>query len=102
MGTPGTPEENLETALDPSSERDTRMRVIENLEAANECDGLARIVREDDLDERVRERALESLAHPQCEPVLRTLLEEGQLAASFQRQAESLLEETPDDAGPDV
>lgn len=95
----GTPEENFETARDESSDDDARERAINQIETANECDMLSDLVRDDDLEEKYRELALESLAHPQCKPVLETLVEGGDLPETFQEKGESLLSETPDDAG---
>jgi thymidine phosphorylase len=95
----GTLEENFETAVDESSESEARERAIDTLETANACSKLADIVRRDGLDDRYREQALRSLAHPQCKTMLETLAEEGELEESLREQAESLLEETPDSAG---
>lgn len=94
-----TPEENLETAVDESSEREARLGAIDVLETANECDSLAEIVTRDGIDEQYREQALESLAHPQCKTTLRGLVDDGDLTESLRERAETLLAETPDGAG---
>jgi hypothetical protein len=94
-----TPEENLRTAVDESTESDARERAIDELETANECDTLAELVRNADLEERYRERALTNLAHPQCKRTLRSLVDDGDVPESLRDRAETLLEETPDDAG---
>ena len=94
-----TPEENFETAIDESSEREARQQAIDTLETANECDSLAEIAAKEDIDEGIRERALESLAHPQCKARLQALVDDGELTESLEERGESLLAETPDDAG---
>lgn len=94
-----TPETNFEKAVDGSSDDETRTQAIEDLEAANECDMLANLVENDDLEDEYREQALTSLAHPQCKPMLETLVESGDLPESYQERAEQLLQETPEDAG---
>lgn len=94
-----TPPENFEIAADESSDAEERERAIGELVTANDCDRLAELVRRDDLDERYRERALEGLAHPQCRPMLQQLADGGDLPESLQGRAESLLDETPEDAG---
>lgn len=95
----GTPEENFETARDESSDGDARERAINQLEAANECDMLADLVRNGDLEKEYREQALKSLAHPQCKPMLETLVEDGDLSETYQEKGKSLLSQTPDDSG---
>ncbi|WP_232685803.1 hypothetical protein [Halobacterium zhouii] len=94
-----TPEENFEIATDGSNELATRAEAIDWLEAANECDMLAELARMNDLDDRLREEALTYMAHPPCEQLLRTVADGGDLPASLQEQAETLLRDTPDDAG---
>lgn len=96
-----TPEENFEIATDESSGSEARERAIGQLETANDCNRLADLARTDDLETEYRERALSGLAHPQCKSKLQTLVDDGALQGSLREQAESLLEETPDDAGPE-
>lgn len=93
------PETNFETVVDSSSDEESREQAIEGLEAANECDMLADLVRNDDLEDRYREQALSSLGHPQCESMLETLVENDDLSDAYLERAEQLLRETPDDAG---
>ncbi|NEU55909.1 hypothetical protein [Halorussus sp. MSC15.2] len=94
-----TPADHFETALDESSDAAARERAIGELETANECDRLADLAREDDLDETYREQALSGLAHPQCKSMLRQVAEDGDLPESLRDRAETLLEDTPDDSG---
>ncbi|WP_137284911.1 hypothetical protein [Halorussus salinisoli] len=94
-----TPEDNYETALDASSDAAARERAIGELETANDCDKLADLAREDDLDETYREQALAGLAHPQCKSMLREVAEDGDVPESLRERAETLLEDTPDDSG---
>ncbi|MFC6825802.1 hypothetical protein [Halopelagius fulvigenes] len=94
-----TPEENHEIALDESSDREERERAIDQLEAANECDTLAELVRNDGLGDDLRKQALESLAHPQCKPMLENLVENGEVPEAFEDDGRTLLEQTPDDSG---
>lgn len=63
------PEENFEIATGGSNADEDREKAIDQLGTANECDELAELARTDDLADRYRERA------------------------------ETLLEDTPDDAG---
>lgn len=94
-----TPEDDFETALDSSSDPAARERAIGELETANDCDKLADLARNDDLDETYREQALTGLAHPQCKSMLREVAEGGDLPESLRKRAEELLEDTPDDSG---
>lgn len=94
-----TPAENFETAVDESSDAEARKRAIGDLETANDCDKLAEIVQQDDLDSQYRERALEGLAHPQCRPMLQSVVDGGDLPESLRERAETLLDDTPETAG---
>lgn len=94
-----TPPENFEIAADESNDAEVRERAIGDLETANDCDKLAELVRRDDLDDRYRERALEGLAHPQCRLMLRKIVDRGDLPESLRDRAETLLDETPENAG---
>jgi len=94
-----TPESNVDVVVDESADEQSRKRAIEDLEAANECDELAEVVRNEDLESTYREHALENLAHPQCRPTLESLVESGDVPDAQQERAEALLRETPDDAG---
>ena len=94
-----TPDENFETAVNDSQSADARRRAIDDLEAANECEKLSTLVRRDDIGTQYREQAMSSLAHPQCKDRLEALVERGEIPSSLEEQAESLLRETPDDAG---
>lgn len=89
----------FETAVDSSNDEETREQAIDDLEAANECDMLADLVRNDELDDTFRERALTGLAHPQCEATLESLADSGDVSETYSERASRLLEETPDDAG---
>ena len=91
-------EENFDTATDESSGDDEREAAINELETANECDSLGKLVRMDGLEDRYREQAIEGLGHPQCRSTLETLVEEGDLPESLRDRAETLLEEMPEDA----
>lgn len=94
-----TPPENFETAVDDSSDPEARERAIGDLETANDCDKLAEIARQDDIEDRYRERALEGLAHPQCRSILEQVADGGALPESLRDRAQALLDETPDGAG---
>lgn len=94
-----TPEQSFEVAVDESRETDARMDAIDQLEAANECDRLAELVRGADVAEEYRERALSGLAHPQCRSTLETLVGSEDLSEALRERAEALLEDTPEDAG---
>ena len=92
-------DERYDTAVDESSDAEAREQAIDDLEAANECDQLAKLVRADGLDDRYREQALASLAHPACEQTLERLLDAEDLPESLRGRAEELAQETPEDAG---
>ena len=94
-----SPESNFDVVVDESSDESTRKQAIEDLEAANECDTLAELVRNEDLESQYREQALKSLGHPQCKPMLERVVESGEVPESQREKAEELLQETPDDAG---
>lgn len=94
-----TPEANFEIAVDGSNDDDAREKAIEGLEAANECDMLAELATSDDVEETFREQALANLGHPQCYSMLERLVENGELSGDLHDRAETLLEETPEDAG---
>ncbi|WP_415380616.1 hypothetical protein [Halosimplex sp. TS25] len=94
-----TPEENLEIALDDARESASREQAIDGLEAANDCDALAEVVRADDVESQYRELAMTKLAHPQCKATLETLHESGEIPDSLREQAEELLGDTPSDSG---
>ena len=94
-----TPPENFEIAADESSDAEERERAIDQLETANDCDKLAELVRRDDLDDQFRKRALEGLAHPQCRSMLQEVVDGGNLPESLRDRAETLLDETPEEAG---
>lgn len=92
-----TPEECIELAVDASASAGDREDAIRALARANECDELADLARTDDLEERYRRRALDALATPQCDSMLRTLVDEGSLDESVRGEAERLLDGTGDD-----
>lgn len=94
-----TPEESFETAVDESSDDDARRQAISQLETANDCDRLSDLVRTDDVEAEYRERALEALANPQCRSMLQSLVDSGDVPESLTERAETLLDETADDAG---
>ena len=94
-----TPERSFEVAVDESRETDARMDAIDQLEAANECDRLAELVRGADVADEYRERALSGLAHPQCRSTLEALVESEEVPEAIRERAESLLEDTPESAG---
>jgi hypothetical protein len=94
-----TPEENAEIAVDESKDPSAREEAIDDLRAANECSRLTDIALNDDIDDRYREQAVTNLAHPQCKPALRALVERSELPESMQNRAEELLDDTPDRAG---
>lgn len=94
-----TPESDFETAVDESNDKQTREDAIDELRTANECDRLADLARMDDLADEFREQAVEKLAHPQCKPMLETLVENEELPDTLHEQAATLLEETPEDSG---
>lgn len=94
-----TPEQNFETAMDEESDDEAREQAINDLETANECDMLADLARSDDIAQEYREQALAGLAHPQCKSMLEELADGEKLPESLRERAESLLDETADDAG---
>ena len=94
-----TPEGNFETAIDDSRDRAARERAIDELQTANEFDSLAELARMDDIGDEYRELAIRNLGHPQCEPTLSNIVDEGDLSDSLDELARSVLAETPDSSG---
>lgn len=92
-----TPQECVDLATDSAASRADREDAIGALEAANECDELAAIVTNDDIDDDLRGVALRALAGPQCDATLRNVVEEGSLDPSLQQDAESFLAEQDGD-----
>ena len=91
--------ERYDIAVDESNDAEARERAIDDLETANECDELAKLVRADGLDDRYREQALASLAHPPCKQTLEQLLDAEDLPESLRGRAEELAQETSEGAG---
>lgn len=92
-----TPQECVDLANDSAASRADREEAIDALEAANECDELADVVTNEDIDADLRGVALRALAGPQCDTTLRTVVEEGSLESPLQEEAESLLADQNDD-----
>ena len=69
-----TPQECVELAVNASADQDDRIDTIHELKLANECDELARLVSNDDIDNQFRQQALRSLGTAQCDSMLRRLL----------------------------
>lgn len=88
-----TPTECVELAVDASADRDAREEAIHELKLANECDELAALVRNEDLEEELRRRALRSLGTSQCDSMLEKLAADDSLDRSLRREAEDVLEE---------
>ena len=88
-----TPTECVELALDTEADSDDREDAIHELRAANECDELASLASNPDIEEQYRRRALQGLDTSQCESMLEQLVEEDSLDPSLQRAAEELLQE---------
>lgn len=91
-----TPRECVALAVDASADRDDRADAIHDLKMANECDELAELALRDELDDELRQQALRSLGTPQCDSMLRRLVENDSLDRSLQREAENLLGEMED------
>ena len=92
-----TPEECVDLAVDASADPDNRESAIHELKMANECDELAEIASNDDLEDRYREQALRSLGTRQCDTMLQRLVEEESLAPPLQETATEILRETRGD-----
>lgn len=88
-----TPQECVDLAVDSSASREDREAAVDELKTANECDELAEIAANEDLSSDIRQRALRAIATPQCDSMLRNLVERGGLDESLQQQAEELLDE---------
>lgn len=91
-----TPQECVELAVDTSAEPDDREDAIHELKMANECDELAELVLNGDIEERFRQRALRSLGSSQCDSMLERLVEAGSLDHQFHSDAEELLRQMDD------
>lgn len=88
-----TPQECVDLAVDSSAVHADRENAIDTLEAANECDELAEIVTNGDIEMDLREQALRALATPQCNATIRNVVDEDSLDSSLQRKAERRLQE---------
>lgn len=86
-----TPEECVELALDESATESEREDAIHELEMANECDELDALVRRESLSDGLRQCALQALATPQCDTMLRRLAGEESLEPSLRQEAENIL-----------
>ncbi|SEW02815.1 hypothetical protein [Natrinema salifodinae] len=85
-----TPAECIDLALDDAATDEARTDAIHELKTANECDELAALVRRDELDDRYRRQALQSLATGQCDSMLRKLTEDEDVPQSLREEAEEL------------
>lgn len=88
-----TPKECVDLAVDASADQDDRVDAIHELKLANECDELARLASNDDIDDQLRQQALRSLGTAQCDSMLRRLVEDESLHQSLQEEAKNLLSE---------
>lgn len=91
-----TPEDCVALAVDASADPENRENAIHELKMANECDELAELASNDEIDGRYRTQALRFLGTPQCDSTLRRLVEEESLGSSLQETAEELLREMDD------
>jgi len=87
-----TPIECVDVATDSSAADADREDAIEALKLAHECDELAALVREENLEAQFRRRALDSLGTPQCDSMLRDLVEKASLGPDLQSRAKDLLD----------
>lgn len=78
-------------ATDESADETDREVAIDELRRAHECDELARLVRDEELDRPYRSLALQSLAIPQCDSTLRELASDTALTQPLRDTAQSLL-----------
>lgn len=92
-----TPTECVDVATDSSASDEARREGIHALKQANECDELAALVRNEDLEERFRREALEALETPQCDTTLTQLVEEDSLNQELHNKASDLLRQQDDD-----
>jgi hypothetical protein len=72
------------------------MDAIHELKLANECDELARLASNDDINDQLRQQALRSLGTAQCDSMLRKLVKDESLQQSLQEEAKNLLSEIED------
>lgn len=92
-----TPQECVDLAVDSTAPREEREDAIDELRTANECDELAGVATDASLETDYRRYALEAMATPQCDSMLRDLIEAGELEDSLRREAEALLQDSSDD-----
>ena len=64
---------------------------------ANECDELAKIVLNEDIEKSYRKQALRAIGTPQCDTTLDRLVEDESLEPSLQETAQELLQTMEDD-----
>lgn len=86
-----TPKECVALAVDESADQEDRADAIHELKMANECDELAELASHDDVGHELRQQALRALGTPQCDSMLRRLVEGDSLDRTLQQEAENLL-----------
>ena len=92
-----TPKECVELVVDTSADSADRENAIHELKMANECDELARIVLNEDIEKLYRQQALRAIGTPQCDTTLDRLVEEESLEPSLQETGKKLLRTMEDD-----
>ncbi|MBX0305592.1 hypothetical protein [Haloarcula salinisoli] len=87
-----TPTEYVEKATDSSASEADRKEAIHALKTANECDELAAIVRNHDIEAQFRKEALEAMGTSQCDGTLQLLVDEEVLDSDMQSRAVEILD----------
>lgn len=88
-----TCEECVDLALNASASQEGREEAIQDLKRTNECDELAALTLNEELEDQYRRQALRSLATPQCDSMLRNLIEGDSLDSSYEEIATEHLQE---------
>ncbi|MDS0282676.1 hypothetical protein [Haloarcula onubensis] len=89
-----TPDEYVDRATDSTASDANRKEAIHALETANECDELAALVRDHDIEAQFRHEALEAMGTPQCADTLQLLVDEDVLDSEMQSSAVEILDRT--------
>jgi hypothetical protein len=87
-----TPTEYVDRATDSTASDEGRKDAIHALKMANECDELAALVRNNDIEAQFRHEALEAMGTPQCDDTLQFLVDEDVLSPEMQSEAVEILE----------
>ncbi|MDS0260953.1 hypothetical protein NDI56_16245 [Haloarcula sp. S1CR25-12] len=89
-----TPTEYVDRATDSTASEADRIEAIHALKTANECDELAALVRNHDIERQFRNEALEAMGTPRCDDTLQFLVDRDVLDPDMRSRAVEILDST--------